>query len=105
MDKEELMQGYQSILKQIYSIKSYHERLKVFLQRFQPGKVNRARVNKENILALLRSVLYIGILDRSRMQYWKLLTWSLFRKPAIFPLAVTYSIYGYHFRKVYRIDD
>jgi radical SAM superfamily enzyme YgiQ (UPF0313 family) len=105
MDKEQLMEGYQSIVKQIYSSKSYHERLKVFLKRFKPRKYNRGRVNKENILALLRSVFYIGILDRSRMEYWKLLTWSLFRKPGVFPLAVTYSIYGYHFRKVYRIDD
>jgi radical SAM superfamily enzyme YgiQ (UPF0313 family) len=104
MDKEELMEGYQTILKSIYSSKFYYERLKVFLKRFQPIKVNRARVNRENILALLRSVFYIGILDRSRMQYWKLFIWSLFRKPAVFPLAVTYSIYGYHFRKVFRID-
>jgi hypothetical protein len=26
--------------------------------------------------------------------------WTLFRKPRLFPLAITYAVYGYHFRKV-----
>jgi len=29
------------------------------------------------------------------------LFWSLFRRPKLFPLAITLSIYGYHFRKVF----
>ena len=59
----------------------------------------------ENLMALVRSVLILGILDRNRIYYWKLMLWSLFRRPDMFPMAVTYSIYGYHFRKVYRIDN
>jgi hypothetical protein len=35
-----------------------------------------------------------------RVEYWRLLLWALFRKPRLFPLAITLSIYGYHFRKV-----
>ena len=105
MKKEVLLVGYQKILDSIYSSKAYHERLKGFLKHFKPGTVNRARVNKENMLAFLRSVLYLGILDKSRRYYWRLLFWSLSKRPEIFPLAVTYSIYGYHFRKVYRIDS
>jgi hypothetical protein len=66
--------------------------------------VNRGKVNLENMMALLRSVFYLGIVDRNRIYYWKLMFWTLFRRPDMFPLAVTYSIYGYHFRKVYRID-
>jgi hypothetical protein len=26
--------------------------------------------------------------------------WSLIRKPRLFPLAITYAVYGFHFRKV-----
>ncbi len=105
MKKELLLVGYQKILNSIYSSKAYHERLKGFLKHFKPGAVNRARVNRENMLAFMRSVFYLGILDKSRRYYWRLLFWSLSRRPDIFPLAVTYSIYGYHFRKVYRIDS
>lgn len=35
-----------------------------------------------------------------RQHYWKLMFWSLGREPRLFPLAITYAVYGYHFRKV-----
>jgi radical SAM superfamily enzyme YgiQ (UPF0313 family) len=104
MNKVVLLEGYHKILHNIYSSKAYYERLKGFLTHFKPRVVNRGRVNKENMMALLRSVLYLGILDKSRIYYWKLMFWSLRKRPEMIPLAVTYSIYGYHFRKVYRID-
>jgi hypothetical protein len=47
-------------------------------------------------------VLVLGILKKERRYYWNLFFWSLFRKPEVFKLAIRYSIYGYHFRKVYR---
>ena len=70
-----------------------------------PSGLARRFLNMENIMALLRSILYLGILDKSRKDYWKLVFWSLNKRPDLLPLAVTYSIYGYHFRKVYRINS
>lgn len=105
MNKEVLLNGYNKILNNIYSSKAYHERLIGFLKHFKPLVLNRRRINGENMMALLRSVLFLGIIDRSRYYYWKLMFWCLFRRPEMIPLAVTYSIYGYHFRKVYRIDS
>ena len=105
MNREVLLKGYYKIVHNIYSSKAYHERLKEFLKHFKPRTVNRARVNRENIMAFLRSIFYLGIMDSSRRYYWRLLFWSLSKRPDVFPLAVTYSIYGYHFRKVYRIDS
>jgi hypothetical protein len=52
---------------------------------------------------LLKSIFYIGIINKSRVHYWRLILWSLINKPRVLPLAVTYSIFGYHFRKVYRV--
>jgi radical SAM superfamily enzyme YgiQ (UPF0313 family) len=105
MNKELLLEGYQKIVSSIYSSKAYNERLKSFLKNFKPRVASRKRINMENIMAMLRSVLYLGILDKSRMDYWKLVFWSLGKRPDLLPLAVTYSIYGYHFRKVYRINS
>jgi hypothetical protein len=34
------------------------------------------------------------------MDYWKLLFWSLFRRPRLMPLAIGLAICGFHFRKV-----
>ena len=40
--------------------------------------------------------------DKARLYYWKLVFWSLFNRPQLLPLALTYSIYGFHFRKVFK---
>ena len=104
MNRETLLEGYQKIVSSIYSSRAYHERLKRFMSTFRPRVVKRGRINRENVMALLRSVLYLGILDRHRIYYWRLMGWSIFKRPELVPMAVTYSIFGYHFRKVYRID-
>jgi radical SAM superfamily enzyme YgiQ (UPF0313 family) len=105
MNKEVLVRGYQSILSNIYSRTTYYQRLKGFLKHFKPRAKVKQRINLVRILAMLRSMLVMGILDKGSFYYWKLFLWSLFRRPKLFPLAITYSIYGYHFRKVYRIDS
>jgi len=105
MNRELLMQGYQHILNGIYSSKAFYVRLKNFLSAFQPGAIVNRRLNGERILALIRSMLYIGVLSKGRIYYWRLFWWSLLKRPKMFPMAITYSIYGYHFKKVYRIKS
>lgn len=104
MDREKLLSGYRNILKGIYSSKAYHTRLIHFLKDFSPRLKTSTRLSGEKILALLRSILILGVLNRGRRQYWRLFIWSLLNRPRLFPLAITYSIYGYHFRKVFEID-
>lgn len=100
MDKDELLKGYTKIVHEIYSGKSYYERVLGFLKQYNP--VFRDHISFNKIMALLKSIFYLGILTKNRRYYWKLLFWSIFLKPSVFPLAVTYSIYGYHFRRVFR---
>lgn len=45
-------------------------------------------------------MLLLGVIGRERSHFWKLLFWSLFRKPRLLPLTITYAVYGFHFRKV-----
>jgi hypothetical protein len=42
----------------------------------------------------------LGVIGKERLYFWKLFFWSLIRKPRLFPLAITYAVYGFHFRKV-----
>lgn len=101
MDKNLLINGYQSMVATIYSPKFYYERVKNFLKEFDTDKRIGADFNARYILAFLKSVIRLGILGEERRYYWKLLLWSLFRRPKVFPAAVRFSIYGFHFRKVY----
>jgi radical SAM superfamily enzyme YgiQ (UPF0313 family) len=99
MSLETLREGYENILQHIYSPEHYYQRVRTFLREYNPPKIN-APLQLEHILAFLRSIYRLGIVGRERSQYWKLLFWTLFHRPALFPLAVTLAIYGHHFRKV-----
>lgn len=100
MGKSELLKGYQKIIRNIYSSKAYYERVLTFLKQYDPPSVRRWSFEK--FMALIKSIVYIGILKKHRVYFWKIFFWSIFNKPKSFPLAVTYSIYGYHFRRVFR---
>jgi radical SAM superfamily enzyme YgiQ (UPF0313 family) len=102
MDKELLLNGYQTILNNIYSSKAYYERVIRFLKDFEPRIKSKTAMSFSKILALFRSIIILGIIKKNQIYYWRLFFWSLFKKPSIFPLAITYSIYGYHFRKVFK---
>lgn len=101
MDKNVLMDGYQKILHDIYSSKSYYERVLLFLKQYSPKYRKMKLISLSDLIALLKSMILIGIIKKNRKYFWRLFFWSLFKKPKSFAMAVTYSIYGYHFRKVF----
>jgi len=94
-----LREGYRKILSQIYAPKMYYERVLTFLREYQPPNI-RIQFEPQYILALGRSIFQLGIRGVERVQYWKLFFWTLFRRPRLFPLAITLAIYGFHFRQV-----
>jgi hypothetical protein len=102
MDLHELMTGYQKIISGIYSSEMYYKRVLSFLKSYNPPLLGGNHLSFDKIMALIKSVVIIGILGKNRKYYWELLLWSIFRKPKVFPLAVTYSIQGYHYRKIFR---
>ncbi|MFO8164985.1 MAG: DUF4070 domain-containing protein [Desulfatiglandales bacterium] len=102
MDYETLMEGYKRIIRRIYSPEPYFKRVRKFLRNYKPLGEKKFHFRFTYIRAFLKSVLFLGILGRERIYYWKLFFWSLFRRPQIFHLAITFAIYGFHFRKVFK---
>ncbi len=102
MNTEHLISGYRKILNTIYSPQHYYARVKQFLREYRPPKSRGGRLQLSHIKALIKSVVRLGIVGRERLQYWKLFLWSLVRRPRLLPLAITLSIYGFHFRKIFR---
>jgi radical SAM superfamily enzyme YgiQ (UPF0313 family) len=99
MKLETLRAGYRRILEQIYAPEYYYRRVKTFLLEYTPPKI-KPRLELDYVWAFVRSMVRLGIIGRERVHYWKLLGWTLCRRPKLFPLAVTLAIYGHHFRKV-----
>jgi radical SAM superfamily enzyme YgiQ (UPF0313 family) len=102
MNTEHLISGYRKILNTIYSPKHYYARMKQFLKEYHPPKARGGRFQFNHLKALIKSAVRLGIIGRERFQYWKIVFWSLFRRPRLLPLAITLSIYGFHFRKVFK---
>lgn len=100
MDVDTLLKGYRSILDTIYSPKHYYARVIHFLKEYVPGKSRASHFSFRGVQALGKSIFLLGIIGKERFYYWKLFIWSLFCKPRLFSLAILYTIYGYHFRKV-----
>ncbi len=99
MNIELLRRGYKTVINTLYAPKNYYARVITFLKEYKPPKIT-VPLDFQHGMALFRSILRLGILDRERIHYWKLFFWTLFRRPRLFPLAITFAIYGYHFRQV-----
>ena len=99
MSLDALKEGYKGILQHIYSPEPYYRRIRTFLREYQPPRI-RGRIRFSHILALLRSFYRLGLVGQGRLQYWKLLLWTQFRRPRLIPEAVMLAICGHHFRKV-----
>jgi radical SAM superfamily enzyme YgiQ (UPF0313 family) len=99
MGLEALQEGYRKLLAQIYAPKAYYERVLTFLREYQPPQI-RIHLDPQYILALGRSIYRLGIRGVERVHYWRLFFWTLFRRPQLFPLAITLAIMGFHFRQV-----
>jgi radical SAM superfamily enzyme YgiQ (UPF0313 family) len=102
MNMQNLLAGYQKIIHGIYSSKFYYSRILSFLKHYDPPLKAQQTISFSEFIAFLKSVFFIGILKKNRRYYWGLLGWSLFNKPQTLALAISYTIYGYHFRKIFR---
>ncbi len=103
MDKKVLTDGYRKIVHDIYSAKAFYNRILVFLKNYNPPLTMYRKITFNKIMAMVKSVFYLGFIHNTRKYYWNLVFWTLFNKPKAFSLAITYSIYGYHFRKVFEV--
>ena len=101
MNAEDLHSGYRRILERIYAPSHYYKRVRTFLREYRAPQV-KARLQWQDVMAFLRSTVRLGIIERGRMQYWKLMIWTQIFRPQHFGLAVTLAIFGHHFQVVSR---
>jgi hypothetical protein len=103
MDRARLIEGYNKLVKTIYSPRYYYQRVNEFLKTYKPALAGRQnKYSFRRLQALIKSVFYIGILGNGASQwyYWKLMVKSLIFYRKSFAEAMTLMVYGYHFRKM-----
>ena len=105
MNYQDLMEGYKKIIRNIYTAKPYYKRIRQFLLNYKKMYVVKKKPEFSNLMAFFKSIIIIGIVKKGRSEYWKFLIWTLFKRPGLFVDAVTFIVYGYHFRTVFGINS
>jgi radical SAM superfamily enzyme YgiQ (UPF0313 family) len=100
MKYQTLINGYKNILDTIYSSKQYYERIHTFLKDFKPPKVKFNDIRLSYFKLLWTFFWVMGIRDKGKKYYWKMVFTTVFKRPRSLPVAMKLALYGYHFRKV-----
>jgi len=101
MDKKEIMEGYQKIIQNIYATRPYYKRIRQLLLRYKQPRIKPVKVSYTHIMAFIKSAVIIGLLNKGRNEYWKLIIWTIFKRPRSIIDAITFSVYGYHYQKIF----
>ncbi|MBN1126846.1 MAG: B12-binding domain-containing radical SAM protein [Sedimentisphaerales bacterium] len=101
MGMHTLMEGYQKVIKTIYSQSNYCDRILTFLKNYKVPADRIPHYQFREIRAFIKTIWQFGILRRGRRYYWKLIFWSLPKRQRLY-LAVSLIIYGHHFRSMIR---
>jgi radical SAM superfamily enzyme YgiQ (UPF0313 family) len=106
MDAAQLVEGYRSVLKRIYSCEAYYERVKLYLSRTHPrnsGRKTRQQwLTVGNARAFVTSIIRQGVFGRHRWSYWKFLLTVATRYRHCVGAAMTLAVMGYHFQVMTR---
>ncbi|HEY5123782.1 MAG TPA: B12-binding domain-containing radical SAM protein [Ignavibacteria bacterium] len=100
MSIESLMKGYKKVIDTIFAPKYYYKRIITYLKEYNKTAVNKKLSLRQQVKALSKTIWKIGITGKGKFHFWKLMFWTIFRKPSLIPEAITHSIYGYHYRTV-----
>jgi radical SAM superfamily enzyme YgiQ (UPF0313 family) len=99
MDPTTLREGHRRILAHIYAPGPYYRRVRTFLREYAASR-DLPSFRLRDLLTTARSHVRLGILGEGRLDYWKLLSWTLVHRPSLLPLAITLAITGYHCRRI-----
>jgi len=100
MSYSALIQGYSKIINSIYAPKAYYERIKLFLAEYKLPDWKSQKLTKEEIKAFFRLLWKIGIRDKGKKYFWKMFFYSILKYPKKFSIAMTFAVYGFHFRRI-----
>jgi len=101
LDRDTLIRGYGDLMRRLYEPRDYYRRIRTFLAAYRP-QGPRLRLSWADVRAFAASLWLLGVWQRGRFAYWRLLTATLFTSPRKFGVAVELAILGHHFRKVAR---
>ena len=106
MDPTLLISGYQSIMKTIYKPREYYERVLDSLKRTVHETKEPTPYNLyQEMKALVRLILKLGILDAERKEFWRFFIKAVRKHHDRMTESLRLAAMGYHFRKLNELYD
>jgi len=101
MDPALLIQGYQTIMRTIYSPREYYERVLDSMRRTaqQFGEPNHYNIVNA-VTSFTRVLLKLGVFDRERKEFWRFFTQAVIKHRNRVAETLRLAAMGYHFRKL-----
>jgi len=101
MDTTRLVEGYKSILRNIYGPREYYQRALDCLSRFHQNRIEPRKTSMlEDLKAFYKIVMTLGIRDSERAAFWNYLYRVIRFYPRDFAHGLTLAAMGYHFRQI-----
>ncbi|MBI4851116.1 MAG: B12-binding domain-containing radical SAM protein [Acidobacteria bacterium] len=103
MDPTKLIEGYKTIMRTIYTSKEYYKRVLECLKRLPQDKVTTSSSESkfaDNLIALVRVIVKLGLQDRDRKNFWNYLYSVFLYHRNQFSQAIRLAAMGYHFRSL-----
>ena len=102
MDETRLIEGYKSILHTIYQPAEYYQRTLDFLTHLNRDGAPKlwAKVSLQDITALIRLALRLGVSDKARTEFWRFMKCVLADHRDKVRHGIALAAIGYHFRKL-----
>ncbi len=101
MDPALLIQGYQTIMRTIYSPREYYQRALDSLRRTAHQFSAPQRYNAiSGLTVLMRVLLKLGVFDRERKEFWRFVSQAMVKHRDRFADLLRLAAMGYHFRKL-----
>jgi len=105
MNAFDLLEGYKSVIRNIYEAKPYYKRIRRFLLNYNKPQAKQIRIRFSYLTAFVKSIIIIGMISKGRGEFWKFFVWTLVRCPSSFVDAMTFTVYGFHYRAVYGLNS
>jgi radical SAM superfamily enzyme YgiQ (UPF0313 family) len=99
MGLDKLKSGYEKVIDAIYSPANYYRRVKTFLENYRPQGKHTRPLRPGDVGAFFKAYFKLGIVDKGHKEFHALMRWAKHQDMRTYVQALTFSIYGYHFRK------
>jgi radical SAM superfamily enzyme YgiQ (UPF0313 family) len=108
MDPQQLHEGFDFVLRHVYSPAYVYARSRTFLRHYPGPKVTNRIVRKPslgNVVTAARIFFRLGVLSKDRGHFWSLFFWTLWNRPKLLEYSLFSATLAFQFEKMYERYD